>query len=269
MDSVAPFQARKAKGRGKSWSMEETRDLVLLRQSMDEVFKKSIHITQIPLWEQISDKMNSKYESIKSHRSPTACKSKWKHVRHEYRRMKEEGRSIEGYFKVVQNILEDYQLEPAPSMDRFPVPNPQPAYEPDMIQVYETDNQLPGQINEMDYPLGDQKALVGFGSTFACSQQNESGTLPGIGTQCFQPVNGNSMQRSITVHNGIVCKSVFIDESATTQSIEEAIRVVFQLGSLDFYLEDQDEVVRPVDKNMPTNKVYKLHVVQNLCNSHV
>ncbi|KAE8690825.1 Trihelix transcription factor GT-1 [Hibiscus syriacus] len=175
------------------------------------------------LWEQISAKMRDKGFD----RSPTMCTDKWRNLLKEFKKAKHQdrgsGSAKMSYYKEIEEILR----ERTKSAYKTPTPPSPPKLD--------------------SFMHFSDKGFEDTGITFGPLEVGDC-----------QPYGG----RVITVKYGDYTRRIGID--GTTEAIRDAIKSAFRLRTKRaFWLEDEDHVVRSLDREMPLRN-YTLHLDEGL-----
>ncbi|XP_024994340.1 trihelix transcription factor GT-4-like isoform X2 [Cynara cardunculus var. scolymus] len=257
------------KKRAETWVKEETRTLIILRHEIDSLFNTSK--SNKHLWDQISFKMREKGFD----RSPTMCTDKWRNLLKEFKKAKqhENGGNHNGYsanskmqfYKEVEEIIRDRNKNcKVDSFMHFSdkgVEDTSIAFGPvEGMSNFSSTNDARGALNlerrldQEGHPLAitaaDTMAATGV------SPWNWRET-PGNGDQ-----NNSYGGRVISVKLGDYTRRIGIDGSS--EAIKETIKSAFRLRTnRAFWLEDVDNIVRTLDRDMPLGN-YSLHVDEGL-----
>ncbi|KAL2455198.1 Trihelix transcription factor GT-4 [Abeliophyllum distichum] len=265
------------KKRAETWVQEETRSLISLRREIDSSFNTSK--SNKHLWDQISIKMRERGFD----RSPTMCTDKWRNLLKEFKKAKQNqdsnqdsngnGSAKVSYYKDIEEILRER------SKNETGYKSPTPP------------NAASGGSKVESFLQFADKALDDPGITFGPVEANGRLTVnverrldhdghplaitaaDAVGASGASPWNwretsGNGEQsqsydgRVITLKLGDYTKRIGID--GTADAIKEAIKSAFRLRTKRaFWLEDEDNVVRSLDRDMPLGN-YTLHVDEGL-----
>ncbi|KAL2543335.1 Trihelix transcription factor GT-4 [Abeliophyllum distichum] len=260
------------KKRAETWALEETRTLISLRREIDSLFNTSK--SNKHLWDQISLKMREKGFD----RSFSMCTDKWRNLLKEFKKSKQNhdkngnGSAKMSYYKEIEEILRERSKNGASSY-RSPTP-------PNTV-----DSKVDSFMHFADKGLDDTS--IPFGpveangrSTLNLERRLDHDGLPlaltaadAIGAGAVSPWSwretpGNAERsnsydgRVITVKLGDCTKKIGID--GTGDAIKETIKSAFRLRTKRaFWLEDEDSVVRTLDREMPLGN-YTLHVDKGL-----
>ncbi|GLT38385.1 hypothetical protein SLA2020_126410 [Shorea laevis] len=252
------------KKRAETWVQDETRSLIALRREMDGMFNTSK--SNKHLWEQISTKMREK----RFDRSPTMCTDKWRNLLKEFKKAKHQdrgsGSAKMSYYKEIEEILRERTKNahyksptPPPKVDSY-MQFSDKGFDDASIsfgpvegggrQTLNLERRLDHDGHSLAITTADAVAATGV------PPWNWRET-PGNGGDC-QSYGG----RVITVKFGDYSRRIGIDGSA--DAIKEAIRSAFRLRTRRaFWLEDEDHVVRSLDRDMPLGS-YNLHLDEGL-----
>ncbi|OVA17567.1 SANT/Myb domain [Macleaya cordata] len=252
------------KKRAETWVQEEIRSLISFRREVDGLFNTSK--SNKHLWEQISSKMREKGFD----RSPTMCTDKWRNLLKEFKKTKHQdrgsGSAKMSYYNELLELLEERKKN-------APYKSPP------------TLSKVDSYIQFSDKGLED--ASIQFGSVEASGRSNlnlerrldHDGHPLAITAADAVAANGvppwnwrvnpencgesNSYGgKVISVKWGDFTRKIGID--GTADAIKEAIKSAFGLRTKRaFWLEDGDEVVRSLDREMPLG-TYTLHLDEGL-----
>ncbi|XP_031125517.1 trihelix transcription factor GT-4-like [Ipomoea triloba] len=256
---------RAPKKRAETWVQEETLALISLRREIDSLFNTSK--SNKHLWDRISMKMREKGFD----RSPTMCTDKWRNLLKEFKKAKQNqernGSAKMSYYKEIEEILNErnkngsggHKSPSAPKVDSFMhfsekgLDDTNITFGPVEDSGRPTLN-LERRLDHDGHPLAITAADAVTAS--GVSPWNWRGT-PGNGDQ------GNVFEgRVISVRWGDYTKRFGIDGSP--EAIKEAIKSTFGLRTKRaFWLEDEDNIVRALDRDMPLGN-YTLHVDEGL-----
>ncbi|KAD5317188.1 hypothetical protein R6Q57_007646 [Mikania cordata] len=259
--SSAATAAAPVKKRAETWVKEETRTLIILRHEIDSLFNTSK--SNKHLWDQISMKMRAKGFD----RSPTMCTDKWRNLLKEFKKAKENSNGVNqnGYsvnnkmqfYKEVEEIIRDRNKNS--KVDTF-MQFSDKGVEDTNIAFGPVEGDARGALNlergldQEGHPL----AITGADTMAASgvSPWNWRET-PGNGDQ-----NNSYGGRVISVKLGDYTRRIGIDGSP--DAIKETIKSAFRLRThRRFWLEDVDNIVRTIDRDMPLGN-YTLHVDEGL-----
>ncbi|XP_010912856.1 trihelix transcription factor GT-4 isoform X1 [Elaeis guineensis] len=253
-------EVKAPKKRAETWVQEETRSLISLRREMDALFNTSK--SNKHLWEQISAKMRDKGFD----RSPTMCTDKWRNLLKEFKKAKHQakgsGAAKISYYKELDEMLKErsknaaYKSPPASKVDpylQFSDKGPEDAsisygsVEGNGRSTLNVDRHLDHERNPLAITAADEVAT--------------NGVPPWSWRDT--PTNGGDNHASyggrvISIKWGDYTRKIGIDGS--TEAIKDAIKSAFGLRTRRaFWLEDEDEVVRSLDRDMPLG-TYTLHL---------
>ncbi|XP_074295672.1 trihelix transcription factor GT-1-like isoform X1 [Silene latifolia] len=270
------------KKRAETWVQDETRTLISLRRDMDPLFNTSK--SNKHLWEEISSKMRDRGFD----RSPTMCTDKWRNLLKEFKKVKHHtgtgngnnsnshsnGLAKMSYYKEIDEILRDRtqcsssaaaaasrhnQHDDSSKLDSF---------------LHFSDK----GIDDASIPFGPMEAngrptlnlerrLDHEGHPLAITVADavtDGGVPPSFWRET--PGNGDDTQsyggRVITVKWGDYTRRIGVD--GTADAIKDVIRSAFGLRTKRaFWLEDEDQVVRSLDRDMPLG-TYTLHLDEGM-----
>ncbi|OWM89732.1 trihelix transcription factor GT-4-like isoform X3 [Punica granatum] len=258
--SVAP------KKRAETWVQDETRCLISLRRDMDSLFNTSK--SNKHLWDQISGKMREKGFD----RSPTMCTDKWRNLLKEFKKAKYHDRAGSGsakmsYYKEIDEILRERSKNA-----QYKSPTPSSTKVDSFMQFSDKGMEDTGisfgPVEASGRPtLNLDRRLDHDGHPLAITPADAvaaNGVPPWNWRET--PGSGGESQsyggRVIAVKWGDYTRRIGIDGSA--ESIKEAIRCAFRLRTKRaFWLEDEDQIVRSLDRDMPLGN-YILHLDEGL-----
>ncbi|CAH9077678.1 unnamed protein product [Cuscuta epithymum] len=261
-------ELRAPKKRAETWVLEETLALISLRREIDSLFNTSK--SNKHLWDRISMKMREKGFD----RSPTMCTDKWRNLLKEFKKAKQNhdrnGSAKMSYYKEIEEILVDrnknggggHKSPPAPKVDSF-----MHFSEKGLDDNNITFGPVEGVCTESGRPtLNLERRLDHDGHPLAIAA--DAVTASGVSPWNWRGTPGNGDQgnvlegRVISVRWVDYTKRIGIDGSA--DAIKEAIKCAFGLRTKRaFWLEDEDNVVRALDRDMPLGS-YTLHVDEGL-----
>ncbi|XP_022996918.1 trihelix transcription factor GT-1-like isoform X2 [Cucurbita maxima] len=242
-------EVKAPKKRAETWVQDETRSLIALRREMDGLFNTSK--SNKHLWEQISAKMRERGFD----RSPTMCTDKWRNLLKEFKKAKHHdrgsGTAKMSYYKEIEEILKErskstqYKSPTPPKIDSY-------------IQFSDKGGRpslnLERQLDHDGHPLAITAA--------------DAVAATGIPPWNWREAPGNDGEsqafggRVISVKWGDYTRRIGID--GTSEAIKEAIKSAFRLRTKRaFWLEDEDQVVRSLDRDMPLGN-YTLHLDEGL-----
>ena len=272
---------RSRSGKRLPWSLNETRDLIRLRAGMDKDFKLNRNKHK-PLWENISGVINSMYPSC--HRSANVCCDKWKNTRREYLKLKNSGKPIEDYFKIV-DMIENTKTNDPPEAIRV-------RSKPVTWTLAETRMLVECRI-AMDPKFRNcaryhkdlwQELSIRLHAKLNLATSDKTPSVCREKWRCMvkeyklmkiegRPIRGFMAQiiaencTCIVIQYGTQKYQIAIFESARAEDIKFAIKSVCRLQNqgLNFWLEDQNGIAQPIDKSIPGNKLYNLHRVRGPC----
>ncbi|XP_057542580.1 trihelix transcription factor GT-4-like [Amaranthus tricolor] len=265
------------KKRAETWVQDETQNLITLRREMDSLFNTSK--SNKHLWEQISAKMRERGFD----RSPTMCTDKWRNLLKEFKKAKQQlgngcngnGSAKMSYYKEIEEIIRERNRCSSSSN----------------VAGYRSPSHNNGGVNHSskDDPFlqfsdkGIDDATISFGPiedngrtalNLERSLDHEEHSLAitaadavaggGVPPSFWRetPGNGDGTNsyggRVITVKWGNYTRRIGVD--GTAEAIKDVIRSAFGLRTKRaFWLEDEYQVVRPLDRDMPLG-TYALHL---------
>lgn len=240
-------EVKAPKKRAETWIQEEIRALIAFRREMDSLFNTSK--SNKHLWEQISHKMRERGFD----RSPTMCTDKWRNLLKEYKKAKHQERGGGGgggsakmsCYKDLEELLRE-------RAKTVPYKTPPSAASGPKVEAY---------INFS--PKGNGKSSLNLerrldhdGHPLAIASVD---AVPANGVSPWNwrdaTANGSEHQTSyggrvIVVKWGDFTRRIGVD--GTTEAIKEAVKCAFGLRTKRaFWLEDEDGVVRSLDRDMP------------------
>ncbi|KAF8066118.1 hypothetical protein N665_1160s0019 [Sinapis alba] len=266
-------EVKAPKKRAETWVQDETRSLIMFRRGMDGLFNTSK--SNKHLWEQISAKMREKGFD----RSPTMCTDKWRNLLKEFKKAKHhDGGNVSAkmsYYKEIEDILRERSKKVTTATTQYSKSPNAPIAKVDSFMQF-TDKGFDdqsisfGSVEANGRPaLNLERRLDHDGHPLAITTVDAvvaNGVppwnwreTPGNGGDAHgQPFGG----RVITVKFGDYTRRIGVDGSA--EAIKETIRSAFRLRTRRaFWLEDEDQVVRCLDRDMPLGN-YLLHVDDGL-----
>ncbi|KAF8104577.1 hypothetical protein N665_0171s0079 [Sinapis alba] len=266
-------EVKAPKKRAETWVQDETRSLIMFRRGMDGLFNTSK--SNKHLWEQISAKMREKGFD----RSPTMCTDKWRNLLKEFKKAKHHDRGNRSakmsYYKEIEEILRERSKKVTTTGQYNKCPNTTPTAKVDSFMQF-TDKGFDdpsisfGSVEANGRPaLNLERRLDHDGHPLAITTVDAVAAngvppwnwreTPGNGGDSHgQPFGG----RIITVKFGDYTRRIGVDGS--TEAIKDTIRSAFGLRTRRaFWLEDEDQVVRCLDRDMPLGN-YLLHVDDGL-----
>ncbi|CAN1152379.1 Trihelix transcription factor GT-1, partial [Linum perenne] len=260
-------EIRAPKKRAETWVQDETRSLIAMRREMDGLFNTSK--SNKHLWEQISLKMREKGFD----RSPTMCTDKWRNLLKEFKKVKhqEKGSAKMSYYKEIDEILKERGKSQQHQQNQYKCPTPTSKVDSFMQfaeKGFEDTSISFGPVEASGRPtLNLERRLDHDGHPLAITAADAvaaSGVPPWNWRET--PASGAESQsyggRVISVKYGDYLRRIGID--GTADAIKEAIRSAFRLRTKRaFWLEDEDQVVRSLDREMPLGN-YTLHLDEGL-----
>ncbi|KAK9119997.1 hypothetical protein Scep_018090 [Stephania cephalantha] len=257
-------EIRAPKKRAETWAQDEIQTLINLRREIDFLFnatKSNRH-----LWEQISAKMREKGFD----RSPTMCTDKWRNLLKEFKKAKQQSRGNANanakmsYYKEIAEILKERSKGTYSSkVDSYI-----------QLSVKDGDINSGSCLTRDSFYLGLDDGSISFGQMEERRLDHEGHPLAiaeadTVGTDGVNPWNwreasgnggdGTSYEgKIITVKWGDFTRKVGVDGAA--DAIKEAIKSAFGLRTRrGFWLEDEYQVIRSLDRGMPLG-TYTLHL---------
>ncbi|XP_047318260.1 trihelix transcription factor GT-4-like [Impatiens glandulifera] len=232
-DSSHETNTTNPKKRALTWIEDETRILIGLRREIDSLFNTSK--SNKHLWEQISSKIKDKGFD----RSPSMCTYKWRNLLKEFKK----GSIKMAYYKEIDEILNERNKNSV----HYKNPNSTPkAYDDSFMQGIKEPcifGPVEADARSLDHDHGDSLAIITDTST-------DNGVPPIF------------YGRVISVKWGNYTKRIGIDGSA--DAIKEVINSSFRIRTKRaFWLEDEDNIVRALDRDMPLGN-YTLHLDEGM-----
>ncbi|KAG6505395.1 trihelix transcription factor GT-1-like isoform X1 [Zingiber officinale] len=250
-------EVKAPKKRAETWIQEETRSLIAFRREIDGFFNTSK--SNKHLWEQISAKMREKGFD----RSPTMCTDKWRNLLKEFKKAKHQskgsGSAKMSYYKELDELLKERSKKAS--------------FKSSSVSKVDTYLQFPDKgLEDANTPFG---SVEGGRSPLNLDRTLEHDRHPlaitaadAVAANSVPPwnwrdasVNDNSASyvgRVILVKWGDFSRKLGVD--GTADAIKEAIKSAFGLRTKRaFWLEDEDNVVRSFDREMPLGS-YTLHL---------
>ncbi|KAJ8615666.1 hypothetical protein MRB53_035038 [Persea americana] len=257
-------EVKAPKKRAETWVLEETRSLIGFRREMDGLFNTSK--SNKHLWEQISAKMREKGFD----RSPTMCTDKWRNLLKEYKKARQQdrgsGSAKTSYYKDLEDLMRERNKNAA---YKSPTPSKVDSYMPFSDKGLEDAGISFGSVEAGGRStLNLERRLDHDGHPLAITAA-DAVTANGVPPWNWRdaPANGGDNHSSlggrvILVKWGEYTRRIGID--GTADAIKEAIKSAFGLRTKRaFWLEDEDEVVRSLDRDMPLG-TYNLHLDEGL-----
>ncbi|GAB4829316.1 Trihelix transcription factor GT-1 [Ancistrocladus abbreviatus] len=260
------------KKRAETWVQDETRSLISLRREMDSLFNTSK--SNKHLWEQISAKMRERGFD----RSPTMCTDKWRNLLKEFKKAKQQQQSDGGngsakmsYYKEIEEILRERTKNAAavvlPTSYKSPNSAAVSAKVDPFMQFSDKgieDANIPfGPIEANIRPtLNLERQLDHDGHPLAITAADTVGASGVPPSFWREPGDGDETHsyggRVISVKCGDYTRRIGID--GCPNAIKEAIKSAFGIRTKRaFWLEDEDQIVRSLDRDMPLG-TYTLHL---------
>ncbi|XP_073285165.1 trihelix transcription factor GT-4 [Primulina huaijiensis] len=275
-----PSSSSAPKKRAETWIQEETRALISLRREIDSLFNTSK--SNKHLWDNISLKMREKGFD----RSPTMCTDKWRNLLKEFKKAKQNhdgngngnGSAKMSYYKEIEDILRERSKNGPTWKNPIPHTNAAAAAAAAGSKVDSFMQFADKSIDDNNLTFGPMEAngrstlnlerrLDHDGHPLAITTTDPVGAS-GVSPWNWRETPGNGEQsntydgRVITIKLGDYSKRIGID--GTADAIKEAIKSAFRLRTKRaFWLEDDDNVVRTLDRDMPLGN-YTLHVDEGL-----
>ncbi|XP_057776883.1 trihelix transcription factor GT-4-like isoform X3 [Salvia miltiorrhiza] len=261
------------KKRAETWAQEETRVLVSLRREIDFLFNTSK--SNKHLWDSISMKMRGKGFD----RSPTMCTDKWRNLLKEYKKSKQNnpdtnGNSKMNFYKEIEEIMRERNKNgncwknSAASNDAAAAASKVDSFMQFADKGIDDASLTFGPVEGNGRSaLNLERRLDHEAHPLAITAADTVGAS-GASPWNWRETPGNGEHRNtydgrvITVKLGDYTKRIGIDGSG--DAIKEAIKSAFRLRTKRaFWLEDEDSVVRSLDRDMPLGN-YTLHVDEGL-----
>lgn len=256
-------EAKPQKKRAETWVQDETRSLIAMRREMDGLFNTSK--SNKHLWEQISAKMREKGFD----RNPNMCTDKWRNLLKEFKKAKHHdrgsGSAKMSYYKEIEEILRErnknaqYKSPTLPKVDSFMQFSDKGIEDANISFAHVEANARPTLNLETGLDRDGHPLAITAADAVAVN-----GVTPWNWRET--PENGGENQsyggRVIVVTWGDYTRRIGIDGSA--DAIKEAIKSAFRLRTKRaFWLEDEDQIVRSLDRDMPLGN-YTLHLDEGL-----
>ncbi|CAL9093976.1 unnamed protein product [Musa textilis] len=255
-------EVRAPKKRAETWIQEETKSLIALRREIDGLFNTSK--SNRHLWEQISTKMREKGFD----RSPTMCTDKWRNLLKEFKKAKHQikgsGSVKMSYYKELDELLKErskkagFKSSAASKVDAY-LHFPDKGLEDANIPLGPVEANGRSPLN-VDRPLEHDRHPLAITAA-------EAVAVSGVNPWSWRDpsVNDNNASydgRVILVKWGDYSRRIGID--GTAEAIKEAIKSAFGLRTKRaFWLEDDENVIRSLDKDMPLGS-YTLHLDEGI-----
>ncbi|KAL0558172.1 hypothetical protein IC582_006739 [Cucumis melo] len=251
-------EVKAPKKRAETWVQDETRSLIALRREMDGLFNTSK--SNKHLWEQISAKMRERGFD----RSPTMCTDKWRNLLKEFKKAKHQdrgsGSAKMSCYKEIEEILKERSKS---TQYKSPTPPKIDSYMQFSDKGIEDNGLSFGPVEGGRPSLNLERQLDHDGHPLAITAA-DAVAATGIPPWNWReaPGNGGESQafggRVISVKWGDYTRRIGVD--GTAEAIKEAIKSAFGLRTKRaFWLEDEDQVVRSLDRDMPLGN-YTLHL---------
>ncbi|XP_051217904.1 trihelix transcription factor GT-1 isoform X1 [Lolium perenne] len=274
-DHDSSSRASAPKKRAETWVQDETLCLIALRREMDDHFNTSK--SNKHLWEAISAKMREQGFD----RSPSMCTDKWRNLLKEFKKARSHARSSAAaggngsakmaYYKEIDDLLKRRgKAAGSPGGSGGVAKSPTPTTKIESYLQFADKG-----FEDANIPYGPVEAsgrsLLSVDDRLEPDRHPLSLTAAdAVATNGVNPwnwrdtsTNGGDNQgtyggRVILVKWGDYTKRIGID--GTAEAIKEAIKSAFGLRTRRaFWLEDEDEVVRSLDRDMPVG-IYALHL---------
>uniref|UniRef100_A0A0D6QVI3 Myb-like domain-containing protein n=1 Tax=Araucaria cunninghamii TaxID=56994 RepID=A0A0D6QVI3_ARACU len=238
-------EVKAPKKRAETWIQEEIRALIAFRREMDNLFNTSK--SNKHLWEQISLKMRGRGFD----RSPTMCTDKWRNLLKEYKKAKHQDKGGGGgsakmsCYKDLEELLRE-RTKVAP----YKAP-PVAAAAPKVDTYINFSPKGSGRSS-----LNLEHRLDHDGHSLAIASA-DAAAANGVPPWNWRDANANGSEhhtsyggRVIVVKWGDFTRRIGVD--GTAEAIKEAVKCAFGLRTKRaFWLEDEDGVVRSLDRDMP------------------
>ncbi|CAL5370222.1 unnamed protein product [Camellia sinensis] len=258
------LEVKAPKKRAETWVQEETRSLISFRRDVDGFFNTSK--SNKHLWEQISAKMRDKGFD----RSATMCTDKWRNLLKEFKKAKHLDKTSASakmlYYKELEDLLRDrgknglYKGPSSSKIDSF-IQFSDKGLEDGNIPFGSVEASGRSTVNverSLDHD-GDPLAITTADAVAASGVPPWNWReTPGNGGEGNSAYGG----RVIAVKWGEYTRRIGID--GTADAIKEAIKSAFHLRTKRaFWLEDEDNVIRSLDRGMPLGN-YTLHLDEGI-----
>ncbi|KAK9188754.1 hypothetical protein WN944_020159 [Citrus x changshan-huyou] len=272
-------EVRAPKKRAETWVQDETRILIAFRREMDGLFNTSK--SNKHLWEQISAKMREKGFD----RSPTMCTDKWRNLLKEFKKTKHQdrgsGSAKMSYYKEIDEILKERSknaqykatsvANSANKVDTF-MQFSDKGINFFLLNCFDDTSISFGPVEATGRPtLNLERRLDHDGHPLAITTADAvaAAGVPPWNWRDPPPGNGNLCGEGqsfggkvISVKCGDYTRRIGID--GTPDAIKEAIKSAFGIRTKRaFWLEDEDQIVRCIDRDMPVGN-YTLHLDEGL-----
>lgn len=241
-------EVKAPKKRAETWVQDEIKALIAFRGEMDSLFNTSK--SNKHLWEQISLKMRERNFD----RSPTMCTDKWRNLLKEYKKAKHHDRAGSAKMSCYKDLEELLRQRSKAT----------PYKSPGKLESY------------VQYsPRGPSRSALNLERRL--DQEGHPLALPsadavvenGIQPWGWRDPTTNGGDRHMSYEGKVICvkcgeiiRKIGVD--GTAEAIKEAIKSAFGLRTKRaFWLEDEDGVVRSLDREMPAG-AYVLHLDEGL-----
>ncbi|KAJ0237922.1 Trihelix transcription factor GT-4 [Hirschfeldia incana] len=255
------------KKRAETWVQDETLTLITLRRETDSLFNTSK--SNKHLWEEISGKMRERGFD----RSPAMCTDKWRNLLKEFKKANQQDKGSGGkmsHYKEIEEILRERSKKVVvTSYKSVTTPSKVDSFMQFSDKAFE-DTGLPFasvEANDGRPTLNLERQLDHDGHPLAIATA-DAVTANGVTPWNWREPAGNGSDgqpfvgKIITVKYGDYTRRVGID--GTAEAIKEVIRSAFRLRTRRaFWLEDEEQVVRSLDRDMPLGN-YTLHVDEGI-----
>ncbi|XP_044493133.1 trihelix transcription factor GT-1-like isoform X1 [Mangifera indica] len=259
-------EVKAPKKRAETWVQDETRILIAFRREMDGLFNTSK--SNKHLWEQISAKMREKGFD----RSPTMCTDKWRNLLKEFKKAKHQergsGSAKMSYYKEIDEILKERSKSAQYKTSNVSA-NKVETYMQFSDKGFDDASISFGPVEASGRPtLNLERRLDHEGHPLAITTADAVAAtgVPPWNWRDTPPGNGGDAQsyvgRVISVKWGDYTRRIGID--GTADAIKEAVKSAFGIRTKRaFWLEDEDQIVRSIDRDMPLGN-YTLHLDEGL-----
>ncbi|GJN02520.1 hypothetical protein PR202_ga19881 [Eleusine coracana subsp. coracana] len=249
-DSSSRAAGSAPKKRAETWVKEETLSLIALRREMDAHFNTSK--SNKHLWEAISARMREQGFD----RSPTMCTDKWRNLLKEFKKARSYARSSAAggngnakmaYYKEIDDLLKRRGKAGGSSCGGGAGKSPTSNSKIDSFLQFSTDK----GFEDANIPFGPVEANGRSILNIEDRLDDDRHPLPLTAADAVATNGVNPWNWRDTSTNGI---------DGTAEAIKETIKSAFGLRTRRaFWLEDEDEVARTLDRDMPIG-TYTLHL---------